>query len=171
MADSGRNAFSSWMNFAFRTVSPMDRRLYDFRPLLETLKNVKNRNFARKINASKRWIQRVIKKRKKKEEKSLSTQFSSLPSVSRIFLYERSNDPRSWNLRIPFFAYFNCEKRRKRRNRDYSMEKRTGYRSEIQREWAKDSKGIRIILLERQGSNPLSIHRAFLPFRRGKKPG
>lgn len=93
MADSGRNAFSSWMNFAFRTVSPMDRRLYDFRPLLETLKNVKNRNFARKINASKRWIQRVIKKRKKKEEKSSSTQchessFTNVPTILGLRIFE-----------------------------------------------------------------------------------
>lgn len=36
-------------------------------------------------------------------------------------------------------------------------------------EWRKGSKGIRIILPERQGSNPLSIHRALLPFGEGKK--
>lgn len=101
MADSGRNAFSSWMNFAFRTVSPMDRRLYDFRPLLETLKNVKNRNFARKINASKRWIQRVIKKKKKKKK----VRRPSFPAYPRCHESSFTNVPTILGLRI-FESHF-----------------------------------------------------------------
>lgn len=157
----------------------MDRRLRNFHPLSATRKRWKTlktvaRNFARKINASKRWIQRVIKEEggeKKKKGKSLSTQFSNLPHPP---YHESSSFTNGFssvkNVRIQFFAYFACEIRRKRRNRDYSLEKRTFFEAGSN-EWRKDySKGIRIILLERQGSNPPSIHRAFLPlWRRGKK--
>lgn len=108
---------------------------------------------------------------KKKKGKSLSTQFSNLPHPP---YHESSSFTNGFssvkNVRIQFFAYFACEIRRKRRNRDYSLEKRTFFEAGSN-EWRKDySKGIRIILLERQGSNPPSIHRAFLPlWRRGKK--
>lgn len=141
----------------------------------KTLKNVKNRcrNFERKINASKRWIQRVIKEGKKR--KSWSTQFSNhahiLPRITNLPLRTFSNYPRSKTFESHFSHISPVKIRRKRRNRDYSLGK-TNVEARSN-EWAKGSKGIRIILLERQGSNPLSVHRAslpFLPFRgRGKK--
>lgn len=113
--------------------------------------------------------------KRRKKRKSWSTQFSNhahiLPRITNLPLRTFSNYPRSKTFESHFSHISPVKIRRKRRNRDYSLGK-TNVEARSN-EWAKGSKGIRIILLERQGSNPLSVHRAslpFLPFRgRGKK--